>query len=159
MRKEGRRCYVIDAPTRSFSWLPGTQEEVGTTANTAVRKGKGRHELWGTHSWAETMPINQRLVHLAMPSGTPLCAEGQSVAQRPRLARSLKLPQASWSVHHCHVRMTEWAEPDTAKKKRQFSPHFLEGRHACFEITAVNCFHRSNFKEANNHKVTTPPYQ
>lgn len=22
------------------------------------------------------MPINQRLVHLAMPSGTPLCAEG-----------------------------------------------------------------------------------
>lgn len=23
------------------------------------------------------MPINQRLVHLAMPSGTPLCAEGR----------------------------------------------------------------------------------
>lgn len=23
------------------------------------------------------MPINQRLVHLAMPSGTPLCAEGK----------------------------------------------------------------------------------
>lgn len=81
MRKEGRCCYVIDVPTRSFSWLPGTEEEVGTTANTAVRKGKGRHRLWGTHSWAETMPINQRLVHLAMPSGTPLCAEGESGAE------------------------------------------------------------------------------
>lgn len=65
-------------PTRSFSWLPGTEKEVATAANTAVRKGKGRHRLWGTHSWAESVPINQRLVHLAMPSGTPLCAEGES---------------------------------------------------------------------------------
>lgn len=39
---------------------------------------EGRHRLWGTHSWTETVPINQRLVHLAMPRGTPLCAEGES---------------------------------------------------------------------------------
>lgn len=48
MRKEGRCCYVIDVPTRSFSWLPGMEVEVGTAAKTAVRKGKGRHGPWGT---------------------------------------------------------------------------------------------------------------
>lgn len=47
MRKEGRCRYVIDVPTRSFSWLPGMEEEVGTAAKTAVGERKGRHGPWG----------------------------------------------------------------------------------------------------------------
>lgn len=76
MRKEGRCRYVIDVPTRSLSWLPGMEEDLGTSAKTAVGERKMRHEPQGAVQRAETMPINQRLVHLAMPSGTPLCAEG-----------------------------------------------------------------------------------
>lgn len=126
MRKEGRCRYVIDVPTRSFSWLPGMEEKVGTAAKTAVRKRTGRHGPWGTQQRAETMPINQRLVHLAMPSGTPLCAEGKggieketgTVAKPPLiLLVGVSLPCLNGARH--------------GEKKRKFSPYFESVVLAC----------------------------
>lgn len=59
------------------------------------------------------MPINQRLVHLAMPSGTPLCAEGRG-GTGSGAGTAAKPSLISWWVYQCHVRMAaEWTEPDT----------------------------------------------
>lgn len=49
--------------------------------------------------------------------------------------------------------MTAWAEPDTARKKAQFSPYFLDGCHLCFEITVLKCYNHSNLKDDTDHKV------
>lgn len=77
------------------------------------------------------MPINQRLVHLAMPSGTPLCAEGRggTRSEAGTVAKPSLILLVGVSVPCTNGSTVGRARHE--EKKRKFSPCAERGVTAC----------------------------